>query len=219
MEGEYIQGAGDDHEGWARECGLTPAVFWRHADRILAAGEEEIEEAVACAVAEGVGAQGGGVTLRRAQAVTRDGKVVVAAWGGLESLDGDALVVNCAERKLEMPGCRCIQFPVQATKKGNRALRMGLPELEPTVRGFLEKGETVMFVCENGDDVAPAVALHFLCLFYDDEGRFVPGGQRRGDIDKAYVKRRTAWIAAARPTANPARGLLNAVNSELMERR
>ena len=190
-EGEYIQGAGDDHEGWARESGLTPTVFWKHADKILAAGEEEIEKAVACAVAEGAGVQGGGVTLKRAQAVTRDGKVAVAAWGGLESLAGDALVVNCAERKLEVPGWRCIQFPVQATKKGNKTLRMGLPELEPTVRGSLEKGETVMFVCENGDDVAPAVALHFLCLFYDDEGKrsamtFLSQGALTGDREVRF---------------------------------
>ena len=35
-------------------------------------------------------------------------------------------------------------------------------------------------------------------------------------VDKALVKRRLAWIAATRPSANPARGLLNAVNSVIM---
>ena len=42
------------------------------------------------------------------------------------------------------------------------------------------------------------------------------GEKAAGAVDKALVKRRLAWIAAARPSANPARGLLNAVNSVVM---
>ena len=46
-------------------------------------------------------------------------------------------------------------------------------------------------------------------------GRYLPDGQT-SHIDKTFIKQRLAWITAARPTANPARGLLNAVNSVLM---
>jgi len=35
-------------------------------------------------------------------------------------------------------------------------------------------------------------------------------------VDKSLVKQRLAWISAARPMANPARGLMSAVNSVLM---
>lgn len=40
----YVQGAGDDAETWS--CGLTPALFWRHADALLACGSDA--EACAC---------------------------------------------------------------------------------------------------------------------------------------------------------------------------
>ena len=40
----YVQGAGDDAETWS--CGLTPALFWRHADTLLACGSDA--EARAC---------------------------------------------------------------------------------------------------------------------------------------------------------------------------
>lgn len=49
--GGYIQGAGDDTENWA--FGLTPPVFWAHADELLSTDEvnlpETIKRLVACA--------------------------------------------------------------------------------------------------------------------------------------------------------------------------
>ncbi|KAI3478689.1 hypothetical protein L1887_59326 [Cichorium endivia] len=40
----YVQGAGDDHENWAR--GLTPDLFWQHSDALLACEKDLLEEAV-----------------------------------------------------------------------------------------------------------------------------------------------------------------------------
>lgn len=37
----YVQGAGDDHENWAR--GLTPDLFWRHQETLLACDKEDLE--------------------------------------------------------------------------------------------------------------------------------------------------------------------------------
>ncbi len=37
----YVQGAGDDHENWAR--GLTPDVFWKHRAELLACEKDELE--------------------------------------------------------------------------------------------------------------------------------------------------------------------------------
>ena len=46
----YVQGAGDDHENWAR--GLTPDVFWKHHDQLLACTKDELEALVDSVVAE-----------------------------------------------------------------------------------------------------------------------------------------------------------------------
>lgn len=40
----YIQGAGDDTENWAH--GLTPPVFWAHADELLATPEAELPDTI-----------------------------------------------------------------------------------------------------------------------------------------------------------------------------
>ena len=42
--------------------------------------------------------------------------------------------------------------------------------------------------------------------------------QDRRSIDKTLIKQRLAWITGVRSTANPARGLLNGVNTVLMGR-
>jgi tRNA A64-2'-O-ribosylphosphate transferase len=82
-----------------------------------------------------------------------------------------------------------------------------------------QEGRKVLVVCSSGNEVAPAVALVVLCLYYDDEGRFRRlSAEERAGVDKAYIKRRLAWISASRAEANPARAALNAVNSFLMER-
>lgn len=40
----------------------------------------------------------------------------------------------------------------------------------------------------------------------------------KDSIDKSLVRRRLAWITSAKPSANPSRSTLQAVNSFLMER-
>lgn len=46
----YVQGAGDDHENWAR--GLTPEAFWKHRTQLLACDKENLEALVDTIVAE-----------------------------------------------------------------------------------------------------------------------------------------------------------------------
>lgn len=44
----YVQGAGDDEEGWAQN--LTAELFWKHQEYILGEGPADIEERVASVV-------------------------------------------------------------------------------------------------------------------------------------------------------------------------
>lgn len=54
----YIQGAGDDTENWAH--GLTPPIFWAHADELLSAHEAELPTLIKCLV---VASQSATVTI------------------------------------------------------------------------------------------------------------------------------------------------------------
>jgi tRNA A64-2'-O-ribosylphosphate transferase len=48
-EAAYIQGAGDDSEGWSR--GLTPTLFWQHKDALLNTPESELENLIQVLIA------------------------------------------------------------------------------------------------------------------------------------------------------------------------
>jgi len=48
---DYVPGAGDDEESWAR--GLTPGLLWAHRAALLAAGRDGIAVAAAELIAAG----------------------------------------------------------------------------------------------------------------------------------------------------------------------
>lgn len=252
-EGEYIQGAGDDHEAWAASIGLTPAVFWAHHTAILAATPAGLAAAVAAAVAAPRAAAAAGPTL-----VSPTENIFIASVADLSfsslscsTVPPGRTLVNlsaaaattppaAAAAAAAMPAATTatatISLPILADKRGHKPLRQALPSLIAQLRGPLAAHRDIVFVCDSGDHVAPAVALAVLCLFYDDSGLRPPppnlygrtmlmrqenlggyvGKKATEAVDKALVKRRLAWIAATRPSANPARGLLNAVNSVIM---
>ncbi|CBQ71960.1 related to RIT1-initiator tRNA phosphoribosyl-transferase [Sporisorium reilianum SRZ2] len=88
----YVQGAGDDHENWARS--LTPDVFWQHHDQLLACDKEQLEALVDSIVAEeassGSGKNGHWFTpLRQARCATDDaqlgGAVASASANGADT--------------------------------------------------------------------------------------------------------------------------------------
>ncbi|KAJ1027314.1 hypothetical protein NDA18_003323 [Ustilago nuda] len=54
----YVQGAGDDHENWAR--GLTPDVFWKHREELLACDKFQLEAKVDRLVAQEAAENGSG---------------------------------------------------------------------------------------------------------------------------------------------------------------
>lgn len=40
----YVQGAGDDEEAWAQQLSLTPELFWKHVDELMAVAHSKPEE-------------------------------------------------------------------------------------------------------------------------------------------------------------------------------
>ncbi|KAH0609870.1 uncharacterized protein H6S33_012416 [Morchella sextelata] len=216
IEGEYIQGAGDDHEGWALESGLTPALFWAHHKPLLAArNDDELLELTHAIVSSTTSTAGGGSTL-----VKPTSDIYIGAVGS-EGSDSYDIIINCTATPLATK-CQTIPFPVPEGKKGTKFLRTELAGVMAAAEKCVaqgQEGRKVLVVCSSGNEVAPAVALVVLCLYYDDEGRFRRlSAEERAGVDKAYIRRRLAWISASRAEANPARAALNAVNSFLMER-
>lgn len=186
-EGEYIQGAGDDHEGWVASTGLTPAVFWAHHAAILTAPPTGLAAAVAAAVAAPrvAAVAAAGPTL-----VAPTDNIFIASVANLSSgpLSCDSIapgrtLVNLSAAAAATPAATTaaattatatINLPILADKRGHKPLRQALPSLVAQLRGPLAARRDAVFVCDSGDHVAPAVALAVLCLFYDDSGLSPP---------------------------------------------
>ena len=245
-EGGYIQGAGDDSEGWSK--GLTPTLFWRHSEQLLAKSEEEVLDLIQdlitmdpdCNAASGDAVKIGPTRL------------FVGTWssiGQAEQYDG---VVICSGPGFSKPeeeskqdgGKRVLNLLCGDGKLGSRALRSQLPHILPFIASLANAGcaPKILFLCATGKDLSIGVALAVLCLFFDDGCKLyscfvsllpscVPSSvlqltlisidhfnchATHMSVDKALIRRRLATITTAKPDANPSRSTLQSVHSFLM---
>ena len=170
-EGGYIQGAGDDSEGWSK--GLTPTLFWRHSAQLLATSEEDVLDLVQdlittdldCNAASGDAVKIGPTRL-----------FIGTLSNKFEHYDG---VVICSGTGLFRPeeeskqdgGKRVLNLMCGDGKLGSRALRSQLPRIPPYIASLPNAGcaPKIIFLCATGKDLSIGVALAVLCLFFDDE--------------------------------------------------
>ena len=171
-EGGYIQGAGDDSEGWSK--GLTPTLFWRHSEQLLAASEEEMMDLIQdlitmdldCNAASGDAVNIGptrlfvGTLSSIAQAEQYDGVVICRSAG-----------ISKPEESEQDGGKRVLNLLCGDGKLGSRALRSQLPHIPPFIASLpnADCAPKILFLCATGKDLSIGTALAVLCLFFDDE--------------------------------------------------
>lgn len=171
----YIQGAGDDSEGWS--SGLTPATFWNHREQLLGANEAEIPVMINNFTAlENINNTISTFAVRIAPTYLCLGTLKDAAQS--ELYDG---IVICDE----IPGPdadfevkddrrpKTLHLRCGDGKLGSRALRFLLPRVTSfvTLNCHVDSPK-ILFACPNGRDLSVGLALAVLCLFFDDECKF-----------------------------------------------
>ncbi|KAJ7270121.1 tRNA A64-2'-O-ribosylphosphate transferase [Mycena haematopus] len=230
----YIQGSGDDHELWGG--GLTPTLFWRHREVLLAAERAELSALVASLVADCVQTQDAG--KRPPTPISHvHGRLLVCAAAGLRgNLKQDtAYIVVAAVGALELvipDGVPVLQIEAWAGKKGQfQFLQDILPRATAFARVQLRAGRHLCAACNTGTDFSVGIALVALQLFFDDAGELEGleneedkiGAHCSGNIhtdntlvNKDSIRTRLEWIIASRPTANPSRTTLKRVNEFLL---
>lgn len=227
-EGRYVQGAGDDSEGWAR--GLTSELWWENWERLLGATEEEVEgmidEIVATEKDKLGSSQGQLVKIEKA------GKLFVGT-GSMANAERWDLVINCQGQGED--GKYMLYLGCREGKLGSKDLREKLASVKAIAEPLLQrKPECCMLVtCSTGRDLSIGVALMLLCLFFDEIDRSGPvipptrsdvwagkadPSKLSSSVDKLFIKQRLAWITASKPDANPSRATLQAVNAFLIDR-
>ena len=247
-ENGYIQGAGDDSEGWS--YGLTPAVFWKYKDQLLSTIEADMP-ALIQRLTKSCPDTGDSDAVRLGSTSLYIGTILNTSTP--ELYDGIIVCTNVPPSNsgpkpedARKNGTKILHFLCSDGKLGSRALRSHLPLLLPFVRSLNigDKPRKILLACSTGKDLSAGVALAVLCLFFDDECMLTlytsgyPSADSAGfplpsltraladnfkietskAIDKSVIRRRLAYITTAKPDANPSRSTLQSVNAFLMPR-
>lgn len=176
-EGGYIQGAGDDSEGWSH--GLTATMFWQNKDRLMKTSEEELPEVIRQLVAK----EDANKVRDSTVVVTPTNLVYLGVLCSNENMWSDefSCSIICGElqpakdtpeTKEEDCITRTLYLDCGSGKLGSRALRTELQHLQPFMQKVLPGREapTMLVSCSTGRDISVGVALAVLCLYFADDG-------------------------------------------------
>lgn len=218
-EAGYIQGAGDDTENWAH--GLTPPVFWAHADELLATAEADLPERIEALVREDeAGKVGGESPVKELSSY-----ISVCPLPLGEKAEGCCYIalteeVSPKETWVESPVS--MKVGVGKSKAASRNLRLALPDICSFAAAYLKSSSSqgrqprLILACHSGKDISVGTALALSCFLLDDEGN-IRTGTDEINFTKTLVKVRLGKIMTVYPEANPSRSTLQAVNSFLMD--
>ena len=171
-ENGYIQGAGDDSEGWS--LGLTPALFWTHREELLAMPESDLADFIGSISQDKRSVQERfpiqvkptsiyiGMTPDKATIEKYDGVIACCDLASLQQED-----------KLPKKGPPALSLALGVGKLGSRALRSQLASVSSFLQPIFDRSgkPRILITCPDGKDLSVGVALAVLCLFFNDKGK------------------------------------------------
>lgn len=172
-ENGYIQGAGDDSEGWSH--GLTPAQFWANKEQLLSAVGEDLPGLIQ--QLKGIGNTSIPPHEDAVRVIPTDIHIgTLSNVAQAELYDG---VVICSDAPPAMSASvqdnpkrtRTLHIRCSDGKLGSRALRQHLPRLVPFIKSLASSDESprLLFASSTGKDLSVGAALAVLCIFFDDK--------------------------------------------------
>ncbi|KWU46929.1 initiator tRNA phosphoribosyl transferase [Rhodotorula sp. JG-1b] len=226
----YVQGSGDDHEAWSK--GLTPPIFWAHADEILAASREEVDGVISRILSTSssssdqsqpstsAGATKATSPIRR---IRRTGLQISIRTASTNPTPSD-LDSGDGETTEEGP----LALAARPGKAGYNAFFSPAylePPLERAQTVLARGGDVLVQVAEEGEkqseanDLGVAVALVLLTRMYSDSAELLTPNDPTPTASKDRIRTRLQWILEEFPTVNPSRSVLNRVNEFLISKR
>ena len=163
-EGGYIQGAGDDSEGWSH--GLTAQLFWEHKELLVRTSEDELP-ALITGLVEQDQSRHSSTKVTRVVPTSN----IYLALGPLEKFEGFEVIINCQGDEQGSISSH-LYLNCRSGKLGSKDLRDKLPFAVDAVSKQLSKHpeSQILVTCSTGKDLSIGVAVAVLCLLYDDEG-------------------------------------------------
>lgn len=168
-EGGYIQGAGDDSEGWSH--GLTAQTFWLHKDELMRSAEEELPKLIEKFLQSETQHPLRGTQFTKIEPTSN----IYIGLGPAERVDGFDLIINVQGQGHDgqhSESSHLVNLDCRSGKLGSKDLREKLPGISRIVENQLAKNSQsqVLVTCDTGKDHSAGVVAALLCLFYTNEG-------------------------------------------------
>ncbi|KAK2999159.1 hypothetical protein RJ639_024052 [Escallonia herrerae] len=232
----YILGAGDDEESWAR--GLSPNVFWNHIYDLINSGPDFCNQKVADIVekdstpcTKGQNApQLSATSLRSSRHCSSFEEMPLRL--DLENLESSEKVFgdDCAISWLgstnmavganmlgTVSACTedaeaYVHLPIVDSKFDRLSLLRNLPSALNFAKLNLQKGKRLLVCCNNGEDISVCVCLAILTSLFNDAGLFDNGKSFcETRITKLEMRQKLVFICKYAVNARPSRGNLKQV--------
>jgi tRNA A64-2'-O-ribosylphosphate transferase len=216
----YVQGAGDDHELWAKN--LTPQLFWNNYERfslIFESTEAQVDQLIQSIVLEEKTRIAKLDERVKSISFWNDSDIVKVndflSFGKIErnitfnniheNLLFDKVIVLESTFRFTKPenNCKIFKFNLDSgSKKSSKLLRS---EISNIVK-ILNPSEKTLIVCNSGEDMSVAAVLCYINTLADIDKKNLSKETIRRDLIKLMDLKKV----------NPQRATLNSVNSFLL---
>jgi tRNA A64-2'-O-ribosylphosphate transferase len=222
----YVQGAADDEEAWSHK--LTSIQFWENYKKLLQCTQEDELVDVIRRIVENY-----------APTQTIAGVSPIASTGlylGIgDSLPGTTKIICRVQESALCDGSQTLSVSLPVKSKPYVELTQKIFPAAVTFayyHGILNNTKMTVVATDmsrSSLDLSIAVTLVLLCLYFDDEGEYLPQhnlivgnaiDRREVTMTKEIIRTRLVWIITARgqQAERVSRQILKIVNTYLMSR-
>ena len=218
MTFDYVQGAGDDHELWAKQYQLSPESWWNDIYPEMC-GQGFIPQSLSeDDIIDQIQNIKSTTTTKINGILSHTIPKTNISFGRINSdipyttlLNYECVVILSPFKVLnipENPTITMFRYPLHCNKKGSRELRHILPQLIPQLAPT-----NTLVVCDTGSDLSVAVVVILLCLNYNVDLEHC----KENSVSKDLIRQFLSKINHI-SRINPSRNTLQAINSYLMGR-
>lgn len=165
----YVQGAGDDSESWAR--GLTPELFWENHDELLSSADVDLPHLIAGLVPPRDSASFSDLDVVTLSSIPQ---LSLAPLNRAQNIpQQSAKIFVCTEKPWASHGVSSskliLHLECSSGKLGSRNLRSELHKVPDFVE-HLNANTPIAILCSTGKDLSVGVALVLTVLYSDERG-------------------------------------------------
>ncbi|KAL0485837.1 tRNA A64-2'-O-ribosyl phosphate transferase [Acrasis kona] len=225
----YIQGAGDDHQGWS--LGLTPKLFWDNKDFLLE-GELVCEERVRDVVREFGDSK---INLYHSGSIAAlqiytdeftkiantnlfigsnpnvcDYTSSFTKFGQLVGSNHVAIISCVDDDSDQIDSDTLLVAHIMDHKRRRDLIPKNLPRILSFIRNKLSNGYSVLILCKSGNNESIGVCCATLCAMFDDNtDGFVVTPK---EVTKELVLKRFTFIQSFVNTAAPTQNTIKSIS-------